>query len=58
MLWLKLLTKTKERNIYYKFVNMNAMVLQDPLVLICENCSKHCDCFNPLSFENYKIGLF
>ncbi len=49
MLWPKLLIETKERKINYKFVNMNVMVLQDPFVLICENCSKNCDCFNPLS---------
>jgi hypothetical protein len=33
---------------YSKFVNMNAMAMQDFILWTFENCSKIYDCFNPL----------
>ncbi len=35
----------------YKFVKMNAMALQDLLVLTLENSSKNYDYFNPFSMN-------
>jgi hypothetical protein len=45
--WVKLLIETKNE-IYYKFINMNVMALQNLLVLTFENYSKMCGFFNPL----------
>jgi len=39
---------------YYKFENMNAMAFQDLLVLTFKNCSKICNCFNPLYINQIK----
>ncbi len=36
---------------------MNAMVLQDLLILICENCSKNCDCFNVGHVLGWKVFI-
>jgi len=47
--------KKKSGN-YYKFEDMNAMTFQDLLVLTFENCSKICNCFNPLCINQIKKG--
>jgi len=49
----QLLIETKMGN-YFKFVNMNAMIFQDLLVLTFEKNSKHYYYFNPLSINQIK----
>jgi hypothetical protein len=55
--WPKLLSGKKQIGNYYKFVNMNAMALQDLLISTFKNCSKVCDCFNPLSIKQMNENL-
>jgi hypothetical protein len=56
-IWPKLLIETKKIENYYKFVNMNAMALQDLLVSTFKKCSKVCGCFNPLSIKQMNENL-
>jgi len=51
-----LIEKKKKKN--YKFVDMNAMALQDLLVRIFENSSKKYGNLNPLSTKQIKRRLF
>ncbi len=51
--WPQLLIETKKGN-YFEFVNMNAMIFQDLLVLTFEKNSKHYDYFNPLYINQIK----
>ncbi len=53
----KLLIETKKKK-NYKFVDMNAMALQDLLVRIFENSSKKYGNLNPLSTKQIKRRLF
>jgi hypothetical protein len=45
--------KQKNEN-YYKFINANAMALQDFPIMTFENYSKNYDFFNPLSINQIK----
>jgi hypothetical protein len=51
-----LIETKKKKN--YKFVDMNAMALQDLLVRIFENSSKKYGNLNPLSTKQIKRRLF
>jgi hypothetical protein len=43
----------KKSETYYKFVNMNAIVLQNTIPTL-EICSKSCDYFDPLFIKQIK----
>jgi len=56
--WPKLLIEKIKSENYYKFINMNSIIFQNFLVLTFENCSKDCNCLNPLFVKQIKKWLF